>query len=319
MKLHNPHIRQAILLFAAFLSLCAMVLGVVISSNTQLAMAVSETYSLKIHIDKYEEILAHYSGPTADHSALKLEMWSLNRHQLINNDLQTTLETLHNESEAQLRTRFTSSYIPIMLENQYLYAQGITEGIYYVRGNLPVNGKDNKFEFILDTSTAGSVREFDITAKTIGQRETPVGSYYFLKVSDDARRKPLRGAVFEVYRKTDAGEYVPYKRDGRLLTVQSGDDGEFSVTNVPYGHYALKEVQAPRGYALAENMVLFTVDANHDETLHVHKQHDVIVITNHRVPPLARTGASIIIVAVCVICAIILGICVRNGKLKRDE
>lgn len=319
MNLKNSHISRVGQLCVAFIVMCAMALGAVISSGTHTAVASESTYTLNIRINNYEETLAEYSQPDADKSALTLEMWSLDRQQLADGDLQATLETLHTKTEAQLRAQYTSTTVPLTLGEQYLQSQGVTSGLYYVRGNLPLYGEDNKFEFMLDTSTVGNAREIDINAKPIAQRqETPKGNYYFLKVSDDAVHTPLAGAVFEVLSKDAQGNLKTYMRDGKALTVTSGRDGEFSITDLPYGNYALKEIKAPEGYILPSTSVDFTIGEAQDESIHARGRHDVIVITNHRVPPLAKTGVAVAILMVVVIGAIILGLLLKRRKQQRD-
>ena len=77
----------------------------------------------------------------------------------------------------------------------------------------------------------------------------------FVKIDGDNKDIYLQGARFEVWKKAKEGatDYEPYKvkdSDGKLvtLTVSSDENGKFSLNITEDGEYALKEVQAPKGY-----------------------------------------------------------------------
>ena len=77
----------------------------------------------------------------------------------------------------------------------------------------------------------------------------------FVKIDGDNKEIYLQGARFEVWKKANASaaDYGPYKvknSDGKLvtLTVSSDENGKFSLNITEDGDYALKEVQAPKGY-----------------------------------------------------------------------
>ena len=77
----------------------------------------------------------------------------------------------------------------------------------------------------------------------------------FVKIDGDNKNIYLQGARFEVWKKAKPEDtnYSPYKvkdSDGKLvtLTVSSDENGKFSLNITEDGDYALKEVQAPKGY-----------------------------------------------------------------------
>ncbi|OXZ41626.1 hypothetical protein B9N58_00810 [Finegoldia magna] len=77
----------------------------------------------------------------------------------------------------------------------------------------------------------------------------------FVKIDGDNKNIYLQGARFEVWKKAKSEDtnYSPYKvkdSDGRnvTLTVSSDENGKFSLNITEDGDYALKEVQAPKGY-----------------------------------------------------------------------
>lgn len=77
----------------------------------------------------------------------------------------------------------------------------------------------------------------------------------FVKIDGDNKDIYLQGARFEVWKKAKPEDtnYSPYKvedSDGKdvTLTVSSDENGRFSLNITEDGDYALKEVQAPKGY-----------------------------------------------------------------------
>lgn len=105
-----------------------------------------------------------------------------------------------------------------------------------------------------------------------------------LKV-DGADQAPLSGAKFQLYRtaqdgsiqwlKTDENHKVSGwisdtavdtdKDETTPTTLQSDGDGLFTVTGMEAGTYYLKETEAPKGYNLIKEPILFTVTAQYAE------------------------------------------------------
>lgn len=75
----------------------------------------------------------------------------------------------------------------------------------------------------------------------------------FIKVDGNDKNVFLPGAVFEVYKKDDNGEYQPVmvaNAEGKeeTMTVTSDENGKFKPKVNKPGDYALKEIKAPKGY-----------------------------------------------------------------------
>ena len=122
------------------------------------------------------------------------------------------------------------------------------------------------------------------------------GSYNFFK-TDESRKKGLAGAEFVITQIKD-GKDERVKRNGKDLVLNSGDDGKFSVYDLPYGTYYIWETKAPKGYSLLNGSLEFEINDNSFE--------NVLIIENKieggdespLPPPLPKTGDITLIVLV---------------------
>ncbi len=72
----------------------------------------------------------------------------------------------------------------------------------------------------------------------------------FEKVDGIDKTKKLKDAEFKVlYKDKENSTYSDYKVGEKVLTVKSGENGEFKLELLKPGYYALKETKAPAGYA----------------------------------------------------------------------
>ncbi|MDD4510443.1 MAG: SpaA isopeptide-forming pilin-related protein [Oscillospiraceae bacterium] len=75
-------------------------------------------------------------------------------------------------------------------------------------------------------------------------------------IKKDEDGKGLGGAVIGLF-KSDETEFT---RDTAILTATSGEDGSFSFANVPYGTWLVREIEAPTGFVLSDEIFTAVVD-----------------------------------------------------------
>lgn len=169
----------------------------------------------------------------------------------------------------------TYSQITLTLEkNKKYYVREITADAKNVLNPLLIKLKDDEDTLVIEA-------KYTVPNKT--------GSYNFVKISSQGGN--LAGAKFQVEKKVgDTYEFV--KKDGQPYIVESSQDGSFKVENLNYGIYYLREIEAPSGYKLLEELVEFEItDYSHTATA---KQ----VINEPNTPPLIEipyTGNAVLI------------------------
>lgn len=114
-------------------------------------------------------------------------------------------------------------------------------------GEVGKEGSAKKEEIVEDVEVTG-----DIPIQVVNHK--PVK---FIK-QDRTTNAVLAGAKFEVHykEKKDGGDYAPYRPDDKnTMTVTSKEDGSFELNLAKQGYYALKEIEAPKGYVKPEGWV----------------------------------------------------------------
>ena len=86
--------------------------------------------------------------------------------------------------------------------------------------------------------------------------ELKYGSVSGMKLDENG--KALPGALFGLFR-SDAAEFT---EEGALMTATSGEDGIFVFENLPVGDYIVRELTAPAGYVLSEELHQVSIAEN---------------------------------------------------------
>lgn len=103
----------------------------------------------------------------------------------------------------------------------------------------------------------------------------------------DDEGNPLEGAVFGLF-KADEAELT---EENALLTAQSNKEGCFYFSNIPYGHWLVKEIHAPEGYLVSDRV----------NRIEVSSDEEVVEITLSNIP---KTGDAEHIL----VCLLVMGI-----------
>lgn len=155
-------------------------------------------------------------------------------------------------------------------------------------------------EYPVKIGEHGQVIEIEVVNTLI------VGAVDGVKIDDKGNR--LAGAMIGLF----AEGTIDFTEENSLATAVSGKDGSFAFTGLLYGEYLVREIKAPNGYYLSDE--IFSVEiSEHGKTIEI-----TIVNVPTPPPPVPRTGgfsilpvAAILLASSAVIPVII--------KKRRDE
>ena len=95
----------------------------------------------------------------------------------------------------------------------------------------------------------------EVTKQTVENRLVR-GSIRGIKV--DEAEKPLSGAVFGLF----AEGTTEFLENAALAVAESSEDGSFSFENIPYGMWLVRELEAPAGYVLSDEIFEVQITEN---------------------------------------------------------
>lgn len=186
-------------------------------------------------------------------------------------------------------------------------------GQYLLKETSPIAGY-RPLEELIDIT----INSQQTTELVVYNEAFQLGGYHFRKVDAENQTFGLEGAVFEVQQLVD-NRYQTYSVAEKSYTVTSGEDGYFTVQDLPYGTYQLIEIKAPilDGvlYQVSSQPIPFEITA---ESFY---QGSEIVILNHRelIPGrrLPSTGeASSWIWSICALLILGIGLLLLRKKGK---
>ena len=131
-------------------------------------------------------------------------------------------------------------------------------GSYYLK-ELSTDGhyilSDEKYPFVFDYAGQDTALvEIKVNdGKPIGN-DLIYGEIHGLKKDEDGNA--LGGALIGLF-KADCTEFT---RENAILTAVSKEDGGFSFADVPYGNWLVREIEAPTGFVLSDEIFSVTVD-----------------------------------------------------------
>lgn len=159
----------------------------------------------------------------------------------------------------------------------------------------------------------------------------------FVKIDKDNEKQTLAGAQFIFI--NDAGEYLVKAADedygwdndpdpSSLVIKTSDQNGAFSIDNLAYGKYSAKEIKAPDGYILSDQLISFTIEKGSGDAAapalkieNTKKKHTRGAMTpgSKNLPKTGEVRASTLPLIGLLLIAIILGcLCRRKTAEKKD-
>lgn len=140
----------------------------------------------------------------------------------------------------------------------------------YLENASQITAGGNKVDM---TAYDGKYLDRDVNLITLDIANIKNPDIYFKKVDANKPDKALAGAVFEIRRKNDNGNFVPLTKDGTEFLpkinkeedkwkVTSNAQGQFEFEKIPNGEYQIVETKAPEGYALVDKIVFKFVVKN---------------------------------------------------------
>jgi len=140
----------------------------------------------------------------------------------------------------------------------------------------------------IDLEYAGQEQAvIDIDCGTFGN-ELKRGSVVGRKVNE--HDEPLEKALFGLFR----ADETDFTAENAYLTEESGEDGSFSFSNIPYGRYIVREIAAPAGYILSDRQypVNITEDGDIVEITAENSPVPEVITPKTITPPTGDTGKS---------------------------
>ena len=133
-------------------------------------------------------------------------------------------------------------------------------------GNYSVEEVTTGIVGYITPSSQNVTVEYNKTA-TLDFTNIPIGKIVLNKVDADNTNKYISGSVYAVYK--DVNGNGTYEKDiDTFVKNLTDNNGIYSLDEVPYGKYLVKEISAPTGYLVDENYYPANIDsANAEKTV----------------------------------------------------
>lgn len=152
----------------------------------------------------------------------------------------------------------------------FINITNLENGKYYFKEKETLKGyilSDKKYDFEIKSfnpvNEKGEIKINTVTNKPKKPNpKTPTGGFNFVKIDDSKDEKRLAGARFVLMKLDEkTNKYERVVKDGKQITLESGNNGEFRVDGLEYGRYAIREEAAPTNYYIDNPLTYFDVDA----------------------------------------------------------
>ena len=149
-------------------------------------------------------------------------------------------------------TRETALLYEITDENGAFAFENLVYGVYIVREiEAPTGYVLNDALFVVEVTSDGQVILVELENRLIR------GGVEGMKLSADTEA-PLAGAVFGLFRSDE----TVFTRESALTIATSDADGAFAFEGITFGTYIVREIQAPEGYVLSDEV--FEIEITED-------------------------------------------------------
>lgn len=148
----------------------------------------------------------------------------------------------------------------VQADGTLVFASDLPIGSYYVKeyavdAQYLISEETYPITFTYEDDTTAVVRIEVNNGEAILNRIIR-GSITGIKV--DEQGEPLPGAVFGLFR----ADCTDFTEENALLTAESAEDGSFSFENIPYGVWLVREIAAPEGYVLSDEIFTVQISEN---------------------------------------------------------
>lgn len=148
----------------------------------------------------------------------------------------------------------------VQADGTLVFASDLPLGSYYVKeyavdAQYLISEETYPITFTYEDDTTAVVRIEVNNGEAILNRIIR-GSITGIKV--DEQGEPLPGAVFGLFR----ADCTDFTEENALLTAESAEDGSFSFENIPYGVWLVREIAAPEGYVLSDEVFTVQISEN---------------------------------------------------------
>lgn len=148
----------------------------------------------------------------------------------------------------------------VQADGTLVFASDLPIGSYYVKeyavdAQYLISEETYPITFTYEDDTTAVVRIEVNNGEAILNRIIR-GSITGIKV--DEQGDPLPGAVFGLFR----ADCTDFTEENALLTAESAEDGSFSFENIPYGVWLVREIAAPEGYVLSDEIFTVQISEN---------------------------------------------------------
>ncbi len=148
----------------------------------------------------------------------------------------------------------------VQADGMLVFASDLPIGSYYVKeyavdAQYLISEETYPIAFTYEDETTAVVRIEVNNGEAILNRIIR-GSITGVKL--DEQGEPLPGAAFGLFR----ADCTDFTEENALLTAESAEDGSFSFEDIPYGVWLVREIAAPEGYVLSDEIFTVQISEN---------------------------------------------------------